>query len=183
MRRLWILVLLAALVPVAAAAGKPDEAPPNLTHEHVHPSGKFTFKTPEDWRVEPSPTDPNAVETGGGGVLVRFLYRDGENGYDSLHVDCMLERLAPEMEQEPRIRYEYDFLSGVVGDRRILDSAFEVRYLKPIGGYTEWRQRNVTLVGAGQSVCAISYAPLPIWKKSKSVRALLDGVLASMVFR
>ncbi len=66
------------------------------------------------------------METGGGGVLVRFLYRDGENGYDSLHVDCMLERLAPEMEQEPRIRYEYDFLSGVVGDRRILDSAFEV---------------------------------------------------------
>jgi hypothetical protein len=123
------------------------------------------------------------VETGGGGVLVRFIYRDGENGYDSLHVDCMLERLAPEMEQEPRIRYEYDFVSGVVGERRILDSAFEVKYLKPIGGYADWRQRNVTIVGAGQSICAISYAPVPMWKKSKAVRALLDAVLASLVFK
>lgn len=183
MKRPWIQVLLAVFVPVFAAAAKPEETPPALTREHLHPSGAFTYRTPEDWQVAVSPTNPNAVETGGGGVLVRFIYRDGENGYDSLHVDCMLERLAPEMEQEPRIRYEYDFVGGVVGDRRVLDSAFEVRYLKPIGGYTQWRQRNVTLVGAGQSICAISYAPVPIWKKSKAVRALLDAVLMSLVFK
>jgi hypothetical protein len=87
------------------------------------------------------------------------------------------------MEQDPRIRYEYDFLSGVFGDRRGLDSAFIVKYNAPIAGYREWRQRNVTLVGAGESLCAISYAPLPVWKKSPATRALLDGILASVTFR
>lgn len=183
MKRPWTQVLFAVLVPVVAAAAKPDETPPSLTREHLHPSGAFTFRTPEDWKVAVSPANPNEVEASGGGVLVRFLDREGENGYDSLHVDCMLDRLAPEMEQEPRIRYEYDFIGGVVGERRVLDSAFEVRYMKPIGGYSVWRQRNVTIVGGGQSICAISYAPAPLWKKSKAVRALLDAVLSSLVFK
>jgi hypothetical protein len=183
LRRPWALVLLVMLLPVASLAAKREAPPPDLPSEHVHPSGAFTFRTPRDWQVVVSPKDPNAVETGGGGLLVRFIFRAGEDGFDSLHVDCMLERLAPEMEQEPRVRYEYDFLSGVVGNRRVLDSAFEVRYLKPIGGYTTWRQRNVTLVGAGQSLCAISYAPAPVWKKSKEARALLDAVLSSVTFR
>ena len=183
MRRPWALVLLAVCVPVAAAAGKQQEAPPSLPAEHVHPSGAFTYRTPADWKVAVSPTNPNAIETGANDLLVRLIFRDGENGYDSLHVDCMLVRLAPEMEQEPRIRYQYDFVSGLLGNRRVLDSAFEVRYLKPIAGHIAWRQRNVTMVGEGQSLCAISYAPVDVWKKSKAVRTLLDAVLASVTFR
>jgi hypothetical protein len=182
--RPWTLAILVALLPAGAlAGGKKRESAPLLPREHVHPSGAFTFRTPQDWRVEPSPTNPDAVETGGGGLLVRFIFYRDERGYDSLHVLCMLERLAGEMEQEPRVQYEYDFVSGVFGDRRGLDSAFVVTYLKPIAGYTEWRQRNVTLVGAGQSLCAISYAPVPLWKKSPGARALLDAVLGSVVFQ
>jgi hypothetical protein len=182
--RRWSLALLVALLPaVAAAGGKKPEPAPVLPREHLHHSGAFTFRTPEDWTVATSPTNPDAVETGGGGLLVRFIFRPEEQGYDSLHVVCMLERLAGEMEQDPRVKYEYDFVSGVFGDRRGLDSAFVVTYEKPIGGYTEWRQRNVTLVGAGQSLCAISYAPVAVWRKSPAARALLDAVLGSVVFK
>jgi len=182
--RRWNLALFVALLPaLASAGGKKAEPAPPLTKEHLHPSGAFTFKTPDDWTVATSPNNPDAIETGGGGLLVRFLFRPEEQGYDSLHVICMLERLAPEMEQAPQVKYEYDFVGGAFGERRGLDSAFVVTYLKPIAGYTEWRQRNVTLVGAGQSLCAITYAPLPLWRKSASVRALLDGVLGSVVFK
>jgi hypothetical protein len=183
LRTPWAQVLLVMLLPVVAAGGKKEAPPPKLPVERVHPSGVFTYKTPADWQVAVSPNDPNAIETGGGGLLVRLIAHHGENGYDSLHVDCMLDRLAPETEQEPRIRYEYDFLGGQLGERRVLDSAFEVRYLKPIGGYTAWRQRNVTIVGLGESVCLISYAPMPVWKKSKEARALLDAVLSSVTFK
>ena len=181
--RPWTQVLLVAFCPIVAGAASRPEPPPNLSQEHQHPSGVFTFRTPSDWVVAASPKDPNALEAGGGGLLVRFLFRQGENGYDSLHVDCMLERLAEEKEQAPTVKYEYDFLSGLLGERRVLDSAFIVTYLKPIAGYSQWRQRNVTLVGMGSSLCAISYAPAPVWKKSKSVRALLDAVLSSVVFK
>lgn len=184
MVRRWNVALLVGLLPVlASAGGKKPEAPPPLPQEHLHPSGAFTFRTPEDWKVAASPTNPDAIELGGGGVLIRFIFRPEEQGYDSLHVVCMLERLASEMEQAPQVKYEYDFVGGVSGERRGLDSAFVVTYLKPIGGYTEWRQRNVTLVGAGQSLCAISYAPLAVWRKSPAVRALLDAVLGSVVFK
>jgi hypothetical protein len=183
LRRSCATALIVALFGPPAWGGGTEASPPPLTQEHVHPSGAFTFKTPADWQVQQSPTNPYAIEAGGGGLLVRFIFRREEVGYDSLHVDCMLERLASEMEQDPRIRYEYDFVSGVFGDRRGLDSAFVVTYNNPIAGYREWRQRNVTLVGAGQSLCAISYAPLPVWKKSRATRALLDGILASVTFR
>ena len=45
------------------------------------------------------------------------------------------------------------------------------------------RQRNLTLVGHGQSICAISYAPVAVWKKSAATRTLLDAVLGSLTFR
>ena len=183
MPRSCATALIVVLLGPSAWAGGSAAPPPSLTQEHLHPSGAFTFKTPPDWQVQPSPTNADAIEAAGGGLLVRFLFRREEVGYDSLHVDCMLERLAGEMEQDPRIRYEYDFVSGVFGDRRGLDSAFIVKYNSPIAGYREWRQRNVTLVGAGQSLCAISYAPLPVWKKSPATRALLDGILSSVTFK
>ena len=39
------------------------------------------------------------------------------------------------------------------------------------------------MVGAGQSFCAMSYAPIEVWKKSPRTRALLDAVLGSVSFR
>ena len=176
-----VVLLVAFLAPVASA-GK-EKPPPPLVRDYVHPAGAFAFKMPEGWTAATAPENPNAVEAGGGGVLVRFIYRDGEAGYDSLHVACMLERLAGPMETEPQVRYEYDFVGGAFGDLRGLDSAFVVTYDKPIGGHRKWRQRNVTVVGGGHSLCAISYAPAEVWKKSKATRSLLDAVLSSVRLR
>ena len=72
----------------------------------------------------------------------------------------MLERLAGAMEQEPSVQYEYDFVGGAMGDRRALDSAFVVTYDKPDRrAQRQWRQRSVTIVGNGTSLCAVAYAP------------------------
>jgi hypothetical protein len=67
-----------------------------------------------------------------------------------------------------------------VGDYLVLDSAFEVTYDAPVDGSREWRQRNVTLVGKGHSLCVILHAPLRDWKKSKATRALQDAVLKAV---
>jgi hypothetical protein len=123
------------------------------------------------------------VETGDGDLKVRFLYRNGEGGLDTTHVDCMLERLAGPMVAEPQVRYEYDFRGGVLADRGALDSAFVVHYDEPIQGQRDWRQRNLTLVGQGQTLCIMTYAPALLWKKSAETRALLDAVVGSITFR
>jgi hypothetical protein len=128
--------------------------------------------------------NPAILETGEGELLVRFLYLDGEGGLDTTHVDCMLERLAGAMATDPQVKYEYDFRGGVIGgDRGALDSAFVVRYDAPIKGHRDWRQRNLTILGAGQTLCVMTYAPLPVWKKSQDARALLDAVVGSVTFR
>ena len=175
--------LLLAILPTLARAGKKGPPPPPLPAEHRHASGGFAFRTPEGWKVETPAENPDVVNAAGDGVMVRFVYRDGETGYDSLHGACMLERLAPAMEMQPVVQYEYDYVGGMVADRRALDSAFVVTYDAPIQGQRQWRQRNVTIVGNGTSLCAITYAPLPVWKKSAPTRALLDAVLASVTFR
>ncbi len=126
---------------------------------------------------------PELTEARGGGLIVRMLWREGELGLDSLHVDCMLVRLAGEMETQPKIDYEYDFLGSEVGTRRALDSAFVVHYVKPIDQFRDWRQRNLTLVGGGESLCVIGYSPLPVWKKSKAARKLLEAVMSSVELR
>ena len=179
MRRIVVVCLL---LTGDAVAKEPPAPPPPLTQEHRFPSGAFTFKTPAGWKLEPVAGNPEAIQASGEGVLVRFVYRPGEAGFDGLHVNCMLERLAPEKDSEPQVRYEYDFLGGDVGEMRILDSAFEVIYDAPIQGSRAWRQRNITLVGKGHSLCAISYAPAELWKKSKATRATLDGILTSVSF-
>ena len=176
------LAVLSALVPAPLVAGK-RVPPPPLPVEFRHPSGAFAFHMPAGWKVAPSAENPETTNAGGDGVLVRFVYHAGEQGYDSLHGACMLERLAPVMDMEPVVQYEYDYVGGVIANRRALDSAFVVRYDKPILGERQWRQRNVTIVGNGDSLCAITYAPLPLWKKSPSTRALLDAVLGSVTFR
>lgn len=177
--------LLAALVlgPIAALPlCAKDLPPPTLDSEHQHPSGALTFRTPASWKVETIPGDPKAVQAMGDGLIVRFVYRKGDVGYDTLHVDCMMQRLAGPFDVSPEIKYEYDFVSGVVGEMRILDSAFITVYDTPIEGQREWRQRNLTITGAGHSLCAISYAPLKVWKKSKQAKALLEEVVKSVSF-
>ena len=176
-------IALAWLLVAGGATAKDKATPVALTQENHFPSGAFSFKTPAGWKVEPVAGNAEAIQASGDGVLVRFVYRSGDAGFDSLHVTCMLERLAAEKDAAPQVRYEYDFLSGEVNEMRILDSAFEVSYDAEIQGSRAWRQRNVTVVGKGHSLCAISYAPAALWKKSKATRATLDGILASVSFR
>jgi hypothetical protein len=178
-----LLLTVASLASLAPAAVEGKQLPPPpLPAQHRHLSGGFAFRTPEGWKVDSPAESPEVLNAAGDGVVVRFVYRAGENGYDSLHGACMLERLAGAMDMDPVVRYEYDFVGGVIGDRRALDSAFVVTYDKPILGQRQWRQRNVTIVGNGSSLCAITYAPLPLWKKSAPTRALLDAVLGSVTF-
>jgi len=117
------------------------------------------------------------------GVLTaRYLFSYGGGGYDSLHVTCMLERLAPAMKQRPQVEYEYDFQMSTYGPFRVLDSAFVVTYDEPIGGHFRWRQRNLTLVGSGISLCVITYAPQALWEESKEMQALVKALAESVTF-
>ena len=184
-RRIALPAVLAAFAAaggaVPSSAAKPAPEPPALEMEHKSPSGAFTFRTPAGWVVESRADQPETVNAAGSGVRVRFVHRVGEHGYDSLHGACMLEKLAPPSETSPQVSYEYDYIGGDVGgDRRALDSAFVVRYDNAIDGHREWRQRNVTVVGGGHSLCAISYAPA---RKAKETRALLDAVLSSVTLK
>jgi hypothetical protein len=185
LHRLSATVILAvSLWPGAAWAGKkPSPQPPPLPQDHKHPSGAFSFRTPEGWTVATSTANPDMTEARGGDLMVRFLYRRGEGGLDTTHVDCMMERLAGPMVAEPQVMYEYDFKGGVLANRGALDSAFVVTYDEPIQGQRAWRQRNLTLVGAGETLCIMTYAPAVVWKKSPETRALLDAVLGSITFR
>lgn len=173
------LLLLTALLPAAAWAGK-KHPPPDLSQEHVHASGAFSVRTPESWVLRSS--SPEMLEVWGQGMGVRFVFRGEEAGYDSLHATCMLERLAGPMETEPQVAYEYDFVEGPFADRRLLDSAFSVSYDRPVRGHRQWRQRNVTIVGAGESLCVVAYAPLPLWRRSSQARAVMNAVLGSVTF-
>ncbi len=171
-------LMLAA--PLLLPAREKPKAP-ELTQEHRHPSGAFTFRTPEGWKVSPAGR-PGALEARGDVLRVLFLFEPRELGYDGLHADCMTRHLRGPMETDPRVKYEYDFISGELGARRFLDSAFSVRYDVPVDGVSDWRQRNLTVVGAGQSLCVISHVPLVQWKKSPAARALIEAVVASITF-
>jgi len=173
---------LACLLLAHGVAAKEPPSPPSLPQENHHPSGAFTFRTPAGWKVGPVAGNAEAIQASGDGLVVRFVYQPGESGFDSLHVNCMLVRLAPEKDSAPQVQYEYDFLSGEVNEMRILDSAFVVVYDDAVQGSRAWRQRNVTVVGKGHSLCAISYAPAALWKKSKQTRATLDAILGSVSF-
>jgi len=178
-------VLLGLAVPAiglavpAAGRGKPE--PTALTREHVDPSGSFSFRTPESWTVS-SPRH-EVLEAEGDSLLVRFLSRTEDHGFDTLHVTCMQDRLADVMEADPRVQYEYDFRQAEVGDKRLLDSAFRTRYDEPVKGHRDWRQRNLTFVSPGKSLCVIAYSPLKLWKGSAQARALLDGIVKSVSTR
>jgi hypothetical protein len=169
------------LSPALGVAGGKVLPAPALTDEHRNPTGNVTFLTPPDWNV--TVKDDTRIDAWGPDVGLRLVERQGEQGLDSFHVDCMMERLAPPMETEPQVKYEYDFIGGVVNNHRALDSAFAVRYDKEVRGHRQWRQRNVTLVGNGRSLCVVAYAPAAQWKKSAESRALLDAVLKSVTIK
>ncbi len=186
MKDLAQLIVLTAVVvlPVPLGAGSSRSAPPPvLSHEHLHPSGAFSFRTPDSWMLLSYGPEPQALEAKGDGLVVRFLFRRQEVGFDSLHVSCMLDRLAGQMESQPRVEYEYDFLTGTVGELQVLDSAFKVRYDYPVMGHRDWRQRNLTVVGKGQSLCVITYCPTSVWRRSPEKRVLLDGIVKSVAFK
>lgn len=187
-KRLLRAIAVTAVATTAPAAlaggGKEKAAPPvELPAVHANASQTIRFRTPADWKVESQPGNPEITEARGGQLLLRILRRDSEWGIDALHVECMLSRLAGPMETSPEVDYEYDFVGGPLGERQVLDSAFVVRYDQPVLGVREWRQRNLTVVGGGESLCVIGYAPAADWKKSKQTRRLLEAVLANVEMR
>ncbi len=164
-------------------AGKEKSTALPLPSQHQNRDGAFKFRTPEAWTVESRGESPEIVEARGEDLIVRFVHRNQEAGYDGIHADCMLERLAEAMGMEPQVKYEYEFLSSERGSHRLLDSAFAVRYDVAVRGHRDWRQRTLTIVGGGQCLCVITYSPLPVWKKSADVRALLEGIVRSVELR
>lgn len=174
-------LVLALLTSSAIGAAHADEQVPAPSQEHRHPKGAFSFRTPADWTVQAVAGRNDALEASSGPLRVRILWNAGEQGFDAIHVQCALERLSPGMEADPRLQYEYDFVSGMVADRRFLDSAFVVRYDPPVQGHREWRQRVLTVVGGGETLCLVGFAPRPLWKKAATRRAL-DGIVTSLTF-
>jgi hypothetical protein len=170
---------LCALAAHSAALERHTRETPQ--REHIDPTGSYSFRAPAGWTV--SNPRPDLVEAEGDSMVVRFLFRPGDHGFDSLHVTCMQDRLTEAMESDPRVDYEYDFLQAELGDRRVLDSAFRTRYDQPVRGHRDWRQRNLTLVTSGGSLCMIAFCPVRVWKGSDKARALLDGVLMSVSAR
>ncbi len=171
------------LVPAAAAAGDAPRPAPELTAVHENASATVRFRTPAGWTVTNTPGDLEQTEARGDGLILRILRRQGELGLDSLHVECMAVRLAGPMETRPEVDYEYDFVSGAVGERRALDSAFVVHYDNAIDGSRDWRQRNLTVVGQQESLCVIGYTPGTTWKKSRQARNLIKAVLDGVEWR
>lgn len=168
---------------MAEAGDRRPVEPPVLASEHTHPSKAFTFRVPEGWTVGPVEGNPQVLQATDGTLGVRFLHYGSEAGFESLHIACMQERIGSAMEAAPRLRYEYDFVWGHLGERRILDSAFVVTYDRPQRGHRAWRQRNLTVAGGGQSLCVMADAPAEAWKKSTASRAALEAIVGSVAFR
>jgi hypothetical protein len=182
--RYWLAALLSLglVSPVWARLKVRLPEPPPFSR-HAHPSGAFTFQVPTNWTVGPVADDPDALEAAGDDLVVRFIYRSGEVGYDGLHATCMMQRLWGHMDADPDVRYEYDYVGGGYGPMRALDSAFVVSYETPFNGHRKWRQRNLTIVGAGHSLCLVENAPVSIWKKSGKARSIFEAIPANVKFK
>jgi hypothetical protein len=169
-----VAAVLLALAPLAGG-GSPE---PVLGPERRHPSGAFTFRVPEAWTVRDGQR-PGELEASSGELSVRFLWQKTEFGVDIAHVTCMMERPVASLGGDPETSYEYDFLGGAIGDRQVLDSAFKLKYGGPVRGHKEWRQRTLTVIGQGETLCIVSFAPAAEAKKS---RRLLDAIVTSVTF-
>lgn len=176
---LGILAALLALPPAGLTAGEKLVVKP-LAQEHWNGSRTLRFKTPEGWLVQNVSGQVEVTEARGDGMRLRLLRWPIDMGLDSTHAECMLQRLAGPMETSLDVRYEYDFIGGEIGERRMLDSAFVVEYDAVIDGEKKWRQRNLTVVGAGESICIITYVRNGIWKKSTPARQLLTSLAESV---
>jgi hypothetical protein len=176
-------VVLASLValPAGLAAGEKIEIRP-LAQEHWNGSRTLRFKTPEGWLVQNTSDQVEVTEAWGDGMRLRLVRWPMDMGLDSTHSDCMLQRLAGPMQTSLDVRYEYDFVGGEIGERRALDSAFVVEYDKAIDGDKKWRQRNLTVVGAGESVCIITYVRNGMFKKSSAVKKFLTSLVEGVTF-
>lgn len=172
-------VLVVAVFSCPAWAGG-KSAVPALTLEHQHPNGSFTFRTPEGWTVKPIANE--GLEAWGGELGLRFTVQPGEQGLDSLHAACIDEGLAPLADMDPYRHYEYEYVGGLFADRRVLDTAHTVRYDAPVHGHRDWHQRTLTLVGGGQSLCIMAYAPTESWKGKSTAKAVLNAVMGSVTF-
>jgi hypothetical protein len=181
--RILAAVAAASLLAAGTATGADRRKEEAGAVEREHPSGAFTYRVPAAWTVGPSPNEATDLELAGDGLRARIQFKAQEMGFDGLHSLCMLDRLAGPMAMDPRVQYEYDFVSGQTGDRRFLDSAFFVGYEPAIQGHRVWRQRTLTVVGEGQSLCISTFAPADVWKKSRKVRETLDAIVASITFR
>jgi hypothetical protein len=157
--------------------------PPPLVHEHQHAGGAVSFRVPEGWAVGKVGRDADAIQTVGNSLVVRIVYRRGGAGFDSFHASCMAERLAGSLVEAPAAGYEYDYVEGAYGQRRALDSAFLVVYDSEVMGHRKWRQRNLTVVGEGHSLCLVAFAPASVWKKSLEARSVLEAVLQNVKLR
>jgi len=172
-------LLVAVFSCPAWAGGK--TAVPELTLEHQHPSGSFSFRTPEGWKVQPITND--GLEAWGGALGVRFRFELGEQGIDSWHANCIDDGLAPLPQADPGRKFDYEYVGGLFIDRRMLDTAHNTRYDAAVHGHRDWHQRTLTLVGAGQTMCIIAYAPQGAWRSRKSgAKATLDAVVGSVTF-
>jgi hypothetical protein len=178
LRRLALLFALLAPLPAYAHKEKEEVV---LGPARQHPLGGFTYQLPQGWTIQTASNDPDSLDASGDGVMVRLFYRPGEIGYDALHGICLMQRFPGHGEGEPQ--YEYDYIEGHDGPRRILDSAFVMAYEAPVQGYKKWRQRNLTVVGSGHSLCLISFAPLPVWKKSDKARSATEALMRSIKFK
>jgi hypothetical protein len=176
-------IILASLValPAGLAAGEKIVIKP-LAQEHWNSSRTLRFKTPEGWLVQNVSGQVEVTEARGDGMRLRLLRWPMDMGLDSTHAECMLQRLAGPMETSLDVRYEYDFVGGEIGERRALDSAFVVEYDAVIDGDKKWRQRNLTVVGAGESVCIITYARNGLFKKSTAARKFLTSLVEGVTF-
>jgi len=178
-KSLGLSVCLALVLPSISSVAEAGRGTADSTKEHIDPTRSFTFRAPSHWEV--SSPSPNVLEAEGDAMVVRFLFHQGEQGFDSLHVSCMQNRLVDSLETDPHVDYEYDFLQAEAGPMRLLDSAFKTRYDEPVRGHKEWRQRNLTLVSPVGSLCVIAFCPAKLWKdKNKTV---LNGVVSSVSTR
>jgi len=179
-RRALALAVACLLLAGPLFAKKKDEdpIPPLPDQEYWHPSGAFHMTIPGAWTAT-AVAGKTDIDLSGDGLFVRIIYRPGEVGYDALHGLCLMERLQDDA--DINLRWDYDYEEAPYGTRRSLDSAFTVEYEKPFQGQKKWRQRNLTIVGGGQSLCLVANAPASKWKYKK-VRALLKRVLESVKF-
>ena len=114
----------------------------------------------------------------GGDLGLRLVDRQGEQGLDSFHVDCMMERLAGPMETEPQVSLRVR-LHRRRGQRHTASSiprfVVTLRRRRPRAPAVAPAQR----VAGGQRALAVrrGLRASDQWKKSAASRALLNAVL------